>query len=66
MASEWPVFVALPRDVLHDRDHWVWDKHCEKPTNIGDVEWERYIHRDAARAWQAFRDWLNFGESRNG
>ena len=60
MASEWPAWVVLydPRDrgatdPYEAFDHpWSWRLSLEKESGM-------YLHRDAARAWQAFRDWCD-------
>lgn len=36
----------------------VWETWCEEDSG-STLELEIYVHRDAARAWQAVRDWLN-------
>ena len=53
MASEWP-FGYEPREQFR-----VWAGHHEPEHDSGRGKDEPYVHRDAARAWQAFRDWLD-------
>ena len=62
MASEWPAWVVLyaAYDKAADSyeafslsdDNWPWRVSLEKESGM-------YLHRDAARAWQAFRDWCD-------
>ena len=69
MTSEWPVFVYLGESLdepyaANDAGTYYRDSSGER---VRGPVWELdcdvfdpvYIHRDAARAWQAFRDFLN-------
>lgn len=62
MASEWPNIVWLSMNQAHadSADQYSWDEDDEPfshGANHGRIG--IYLHRDAARAWQAFRDFLN-------
>lgn len=56
MASEWPFAWCLGGGQAG------WDPSMEPEYDDAEPHSVPYIHRDAARAWQAFRDWLNFGD----
>ena len=53
MASEWPAIIFAKADAM---GWWTWPGswHGEED-HVANL----YIHRDSARAWQAFRDFLN-------
>ena len=59
-SSRFPPIIGVERDGM---EWWHW--HCkwsidEEPIpGVDSNEDGIYIHRDAARAWQALRDWLN-------
>ena len=54
MASEWPAVVTVNIDNAWSFRIPTWAMEAD-PHEMASV----YLHRDAARAWQAFRDWLN-------
>ena len=53
MASEWPFAWCLGGGQAG------WDPSMEPEYDDAEPHSVPYIHRDAARAWQAFRDFLN-------
>lgn len=53
MASEWPFAWNL------GGGQSVWDFSMEPECDETETDSVPYIHRDAARAWQAFRDWCD-------
>lgn len=60
MASEWPAWLWVDDTTAYDYDprgQWTPDDEPENDSNAPTTR--LYLHRDAARAWQAFRDWLN-------
>ena len=51
MASEWPAWMwRSDGSGVIDGDPWL---------GAAELLTDTYLHRDAARAWQALRDWLN-------
>lgn len=53
MTSEWPFAWRLGGGQAG------WDRSMEPEYDDAEPHSVPYIHRDAARAWQAFRDFLN-------
>ena len=49
--SDWPVFMDLGRTSAGE--YGLYDESDHYREDFG------YVHVDAARAWQALRDWLN-------
>ena len=57
MASEWPVAVLVYRNGLKNpgSPYLAFDEGDRWPNEATNI----YLHRDAARAWQALRDWCD-------
>lgn len=58
-ARKWPPFMLVELRDTSEREFDCWVALAEHESCAGSRAWDVFLHRDAARAWQTVRDFLD-------